>query len=178
MAELPSRTTVPAAAVGLRRPILIAGLLGGILGGGGSFAASHFIKPASPPKVPTAKELAAKEAREIVEEYLAILKADKKEEFIAQVKKGQTYMPDQTFAEVKKRFENSRIVVLQTFGSSLHEFELLHETASSPDLIQFVYLEKFERGPIVWRFIMYRGKDSWKLAYLNWFDDANTAFVP
>ena len=180
MSETQSRTTVAVTPTRLTRPIFVAALLGGLLGGAVSFAANRFIKPASPPPAPTEKELATQEAREIVERFLAMLKPDKekKDEFMKQVKTGYTYMPDKDFELIKQRFDNFRLETPNKFGAPLYEFELLRETALKPDLIQFVYLEKFERGPIVWRFILYRGKESWKLTYLNWFDDAVAGFVP
>jgi hypothetical protein len=174
------RTTTEDTRSRLTRPILIAGLLGGLLGGVASFAAGRLIKPATPTPVPTAKEKATEEARHIVEEFLALLKLEKekKDEFMKQVKNGYTYMHDDVFKRYKQEFDNVRLVYPGIFGDPLHEFELLRETALSPDLIQFVYLEKFDHGGVIWRFIMYRGKESWRIAILIWSQEGHDAFVP
>jgi hypothetical protein len=178
MPDLPSGTTPASATRRLTVPILIAGVLGGLLGAVLSFAANRFIKPAPlPPPAPTAKEIATEEARHVVEEFLAILKTEKKDEFMAQIKNGSTYVPDAVFNEFKQKFDNSRTEI-RLMGSPLYEFALLRETALCPDLIQFLYLEKFERGGVIWRFIMYRAKDSWRIAQLLWNPEVREAFIP
>jgi hypothetical protein len=181
MSETQSRMTTEGTRSRLTRPILFAGLLGGLLGGVTSFAADRLIKPATPTPAPTAKEKATEEARHIVEEFLALLKAEKekKDEFMKQVKNGYTFMNDDLYKRYKQDFDTARSFVYPGyFGTPLYEFELLRETALSPDLIQFVYLEKFDHGAVIWRFVMYRGKESWRVANLIWSHEGRDAFVP
>ncbi|HEV3384588.1 MAG TPA: hypothetical protein VG097_07220 [Gemmata sp.] len=177
MSQSPSRTTEDSSIKLLRKPILIAGLLGGFLGGFLSIVGTRFIKPAVSVPLPTAKEIATEEARQVVEAFLDILKAGKYDEFMEQAKRGYNYIPE-SFAESKRNFDNSRIAYKGIFGPSLQQFDLLSQTAASPSLIQFLYLEKFEHGAVVWKFIMYRAKDNWRISYLNWYHDTFKAFEP
>jgi hypothetical protein len=179
MSQSPSRTIEDSTIKLLRKPILIAGLLGGFLGGVLSIAATRFIKPAVSVPPPTAKEKATAEARGIVEAFLEELKVgtkEKNEEFWSHVKMAYTFMTDELFKQTKTAFDNYRLGV-GVYGSPLHDFELLSETAVSPNLVQFVYLERFERGALVWRFIMYKAKDYWRIALLDWTSEMRQAFV-
>jgi hypothetical protein len=146
--------------------ILIAGLLGGLLGGVVSFALNRTIKPA-PPQPATGTNGPASGAREAADAYVAKLKAAKFEEFIADARQGATFTTEEGFAAFKTKLINSRTVYTNLFGSSSGEFELLRETALSPSLIRLVYLEKFERGCVWWMFVLYHGRDSWKLAWVD-----------
>jgi hypothetical protein len=60
----------------------------------------------------------------------------------------------------------------------LHQFEPIRETAYSPNLIQFIYLERFEHGALLWRFVMYRGVDRWRIAFVNYYETEGGAFLP
>jgi hypothetical protein len=180
MSENPSRTTAQTSGPLLSKPILIAGLLGGLLGGLTSYAGSRFFKPAVAAPALTLKEKAIEEARPIVEAFLEELKPGtpaKNDEFWNHVKMGYTFMSDEDFKDTKKKFDNSRII-LGVFGQSLHQFELIKENAASPNLVEFVYMERFERGPVIWRFIMYRAKDNWRVALLDWTVQSHDAFTP
>ena len=182
MPDTPSRTTPQSGKSRLTVPILIAGLLGGLLGGVASFAASSFIKPIGtlPVHAPSPKEEATVEAQQIVEKYLAIIKQGPthNEEFMKAIKSAYTYMPENDFTIFKQGFDDGRIKFEGWFGKSLLEFELLHANALNPNLIEFVYLEKFEHGSINWRFIMYRGKERWFIAWVTWTQNARDAFLP
>lgn len=178
MSESPSRTTPESALSLLRRPILIAGLLGGILGGMSSFAASRLIKPIVPVPPLTDKEKATAEARSIVESFLAELKEGKNEEFWAHVKLALTYHPDEVLQKAKQKFDNERYIFLKLYGNHLHQYELLSETANSPSLIQFLYNERYEHGSVLWRFVMYRGKERWYISLLDWTQEVRQSFSP
>lgn len=163
-------------ASGLKKPILIAGLLGIVLGSAAMFAAGRFLKPGAQ-SAPTENDKAAEEARHILEEFLAKLKEGKNEEFMAMIKLGYTFLTEEAYRDVKQKFHNSRLEI-GLYGKPLNEFELLHQTAISPNLIQFVYLERFEHGAVIWRFVMYHGKESWRVAHLFWNPNAYEAFLP
>jgi hypothetical protein len=174
--------------------IVIAGLLGGLLGGVASFAAARFITPAHPEDSrahststkefsratddPAAREAASEEARKIVETFLSLLKARNTEEFWEHVKQAYTAMTDADYKAGKDRFTNFLIEYDGRFKGSLGEYELISETALSKDLIQYVYLERYTRGGVIWRFVMYRGKDRWFIAFMTWSPDARDAFLP
>ena len=45
-----------------------------------------------------------------------------------------------------------------------------------PDLVRYVYIERFERGSLVWLFVVYRTKDGWRLNTISWNPDLIHAF--
>lgn len=146
----------------MTRTILLAGLLGGLLGGAASFAAGRFIKPAEPAR--SNSEIATSEAREVADAFVAKLKAAKFEEFCNDAKANATFNSDEKeMAAFQDKLIKSRSAYVAYLGPSMGEFELLRTSALSPSLFRFVYLEKFEKGGVWWSFVLYRGKDSWKL---------------
>ncbi len=149
----------------MTKSIIIAGLLGGLLGGVASFAANRFIKPVEVAKPHS--EPSSSAAREVADAFVSKLKAAKFEEFIIDAKRGMAFNDEKETAAFKARLNESRILYTHQLGPSLGEFELLRETALSPSLVRFVYLEKFERGGVWWVFVMYHGKDSWQLSWAN-----------
>jgi hypothetical protein len=149
----------------MTKSVLIAGLLGGLLGGIASFAASRFIKPVEPAKSQDAQH--ASEAREVTEAFVAKLKAARFDEFALDAK-SSTGPTEEDFATFKTKLNDSRIVYTKLLGPSTGEFELLKETLQSPSLARFVYLERFERGGIVWSFVLYKRKDGWRLAWVDY----------
>jgi hypothetical protein len=88
------------------------------------------------------------------------------------------YHSAEDFKKIKESFKESRIIYQKVFGDPLNEFEILQEIPLNPNLIQFVYLEKYAYGAVIWKFVMYNVKDQWRISYLNWFDDSIKAFSP
>ena|SRR5579872_6817192 len=177
MSQDPSRTTEESTG-SLRKPILIAGLLGGILGGVISFAANHFIKPAVAAPPPTAKEKATAEARSVVESFLSEINENKQDQFLEHIKLGRTFLTNDDFNTFKQKFKNSRLLYEGINGKPLKEFELIQEVAMSPNLVQFVYMERYERDPVFWKFVMYKGKDWWRISFLDWDEQLPRVLTP
>jgi hypothetical protein len=176
MSETPSGTTAGSSILMLRKPILVAGLLGGILGAVFSIAGSRFIKPYVPTQPPTDKEKAIADAKMVVEALIGQVDTEKHEQFLEQIKLGYTYLSEEQFRETKKKYDTTRNNISQIYGPPLHKFDLVRETAASPNLVQFIYLQRFEHGAVVWRFIMYKGKDAWLIAFLDWTTLMHDAF--
>lgn len=154
----------------MQRSVLMAGLLGGLLGGVAAFAAGRVLKPLEQAKVdpgPTGSVPAMTEAREVADSLVVKLRAGKLDEFAADARAGAS-IKDEDFAKWRAGLSEFRTVAVGSFGPATGEFELLKETALSPSLFRFVYLERLERGGVWWRFVLYRGKDSWKLAWVDW----------
>lgn len=148
----------------MTRAILIAGVFGGILGGVVSFAASRLIKPiepvkADPPPTP---------AREVAEAYISKLRSGKNDEFITDVRTGMALITEQEFAAFKQEFSDSRNRFSVMFGSRTGEYELVRESIISPSLARVIFLEKYERGGVLWFFVVYQCKDGWRLAGVSW----------
>jgi hypothetical protein len=158
----------------MTRPILIAGLLGGLLGGVASFSASRLLVPAGARSeqtqaVPAGPVAVPADARQVAEGFVAQLREGKFEQFAISAKLGKVDSTDADFAAFKVKLLESRTVFTNTFGPSSTEFELLRETALSPSLVRFVYLERFERGGVLWVFVMYHGTDSgWRLSWVDY----------
>lgn len=150
---------------GMARPILIAGLLGGVLGGVVSFAAGRLIKPPEPVK----SDPIPNEARERARSFIAKLRAGKFEEFAQDARAGTTIRTEAAFTEFQSKLLESRVAFTNGMGPTTGEFELLQETIAGTSLVRFVYLEKFERGGVVWILVLYRDRDSaWRLTYLDY----------
>lgn len=145
------------------KPILIAGVLGGLLGGVVSFAATRWLKPAEPTKA----EVPA-EARQVAQGFGAKLKAGKYDDFLTDVKSAMVFDGENDFRAFQKSFEESRNLFPKVYGTPLGELELVRETALTPNLVRFVYLEKFPRGALAWVFILYKDAERWQLNYLTW----------
>lgn len=161
----------------MRKSLLTVGLLGVLVGGAAAFAAGRWIKPAGASK-PDATSVApeATEARQVAEAFVAKLRAAKFDEFAADAKLATAAVADDTFAKFKGRLDQERNLYAKLYGKSTGEFELLRETALSPGLVRFTYLEKFENGGVAWFFILYKGKDTWKLSFVDWSDKLALAF--
>ena len=52
--------------------------------------------------------------------------------------------------------------IAQRFGRSIG-YDFVEEEQLGESLIQYVYLQKFEKHVMVWRFIFYKPKDKWLL---------------
>jgi hypothetical protein len=161
----------------MTRAILIAGLLGGLLGGAVSFVATRYIKPAETPRHEAGQQPgpATTEAREIADGFVKKLRSGKFDEFANDVKVGSE-TTDEDLAKIKARLTEFRTVAINTFGASTGEFEVLKETALSPSLCRLVYLEKLERGGVWWVFVLYRGKETWRLAWVDFGANLHTLF--
>jgi hypothetical protein len=158
--------------------VLLAGLLGGLLGGAagvvaGRYAPAVAAKPTAAPAPATAGE---PNPRSIAEALLARLKEGKPEEF-ADVTKGSTHLiTEEMYKQFKANLTDFRATYTRAFGHPLREFELVKEQPASPSLVRLVYLERFEKGGVLWFFVLYKGKDGWKLDKVHWVPDLALAF--
>jgi hypothetical protein len=154
----------------MTRPVLLAGVLGGLLGGATTFVVARLLPP-TPNEAQhalTGKAEPRSEAREVAELFVDKLRARKFDDFALDAKMGSPTLTDAELVKFKARLQEFRTVATQTLGPSSGQFELLRETALSPSLVRFVYLEKLERGGVWWVLVLYRGKDAWSLAWVDW----------
>jgi hypothetical protein len=153
----------------MTRPVLLAGVVGGLLGGVAALVAGRMFPPPAAQDQPAAgRPEARSEAREVVELFVDKLRAGKFDEFALDAKMGSPTLTDAELVKFKARLSEFRTVTTQTLGRSSGQFELLRETALSPSLVRFVYLEKLERGGVWWLLVLYRGKENWTLAWVDW----------
>ena len=155
MAESPTRMT---------RSIWAAGLLGGLLGGVVSFAASRIIVPA--PSVVTSN--AAAEARPVVDSFVARLQAEKAEGLESEASRGRWLVSDQEMASFRGQFNADRARFAQQYGERTGEFELVREEVLSPSIVRFIFLERYQRDGVLWIFVVYRTMGEWRVVGLSW----------
>ena len=78
---------------------------------------------------------------------------------------------DATLEKVKLQLPTIR----QRFGLSVG-YEFLGEKTLGSSLIRITHLQKFERHPVTWVFIFYKGTNAWVLDSFNFQDKIQDAF--
>jgi hypothetical protein len=154
------------------RNVIIAGLLGGLLGGGGAYAAMRM----SPGKGHES-QAADPAAKEIPESLMGKLKANDADGFAVAARGSMFNVPDVEFAQFKAALLEFRQKTAAAYGKPTGEYELIREQSAGPAVARLIYLEKFEKGGVAWHFQMYHGSDGWKLASVNWDHTLNFAFA-
>ncbi len=157
----------------MTRSVLFAGLLGGLLGGVFSTAASRWLPG---PTTATAAIPVPAEARATADAYVARLRAGKYDEFVNDLKNGMVFPSEKEFDEFRRSFELYRTVIPGIYGPLSGDVTLVREGAATPDLARFVYLQKCPNGLVVWTFIMYRGAEGWRPSSVSWSHDPLRAF--
>ena len=156
----------------MTKPILYAGLLGGLLGGVASFAASRVITPVAPAKQDqNLPPVPAIEARGVAESLIAKLRTGQYADFVEAVKQVMIFVNEKEFEMFRQRFEESRALYHGVYGQPTGDFELIGESSLRPELVRFVYLEKFQRGAVAWFFVLHHDQEKWRLNGIVWNKD-------
>lgn len=146
------------------KPVLFAGLLGGLLGGGGGFALTRaFPAPAKPVVV---AEPDPHPARALADELIADLKAGRDDAFFGTIRRGFVELNDEQFAQFRQGIEAGRQKFAKDYGTR-GDFEFGRETVLSPSVAQFVYVEKYERGCIAYFVVFYQTPGGWRMLAFN-----------
>jgi len=154
---------------GMTRPILLAGLLGGLLGGGASFIANRTISPVPAAKSETRPPTpSTEEARQVAESFLGSVRDGKQDQLAADVKNGVWLISEQEFASFLGQFNADRARFAKQYGESSHQYELVREVMLSPSLVRFIYLEKYQRDGVLWFLVLYHTMDGWRLVGVTW----------
>jgi hypothetical protein len=155
---------------GAFRPILLSGLLGGLLGGSASFIANRTIVPTTPPaKSETAEPpRSLDEARQVAESFLANVRDGKQDQLAADVKNGVWLVTDQEFATFLGQFTADRARFAKQYGEPSRQYELVREVVLSPSLVRLIYLEKYQRDGVLWFLVLYHTMDGWRLVGVTW----------
>ena len=66
-------------------------------------------------------------------------------------------------------------MLVTRFGKSLG-YEQIRNDAVGSSLAQIVYIQRFEKHAMVWRFVLYRGNDGWIINSFKFEDDIGSAF--
>ena len=142
----------------MTKPVLLAGLLGGLFGAVFAFALARTFPttPKAPPPPPPT------EARLLADDLVAQLKAGKNEEFLTGVRAAFSDRDDEQFNQVRQNLLKSRNKFAIDYGGSI-DFEFVRETSIGPNLVRFAYLEKFPHGCVVWTLVYYNAPDRWQV---------------
>ena len=140
----------------MTKAVLLAGVLGGILGGAGAVALTRAF--------PTAPKLIAEkphEARVLADELFTKLQKGQTEEFLAAVRSGYAELDDAAFdAGVRQPLRAAREGFAKGFGGP-GEFEFHSEFAPTQGLVRFTYLERYPKGSLVWFLYAYQSTSGW-----------------
>ncbi len=66
-------------------------------------------------------------------------------------------------------------MLVARFGKSIG-YEQIRNDAVGSSLARVVYIQRFEKHAMVWRFILYRGNDGWIINSFKYADDIESAF--
>ena len=147
----------------MSKPVLLAGLLGGVLGAIICFALLRSFPPATKPTTPPTPT-ASPEARAFAESLIAKLREGKDDELLSLVRQGYGEMSEERFnAEIRAPFHGVRKGFPEVYGKSLG-IEFAREQPVSEDIARFVYIERFERGCVVWTVVCYNSPTGWQVA--------------
>jgi hypothetical protein len=84
------------------------------------------------------------------------------------------FSPDE-MTQLQREVERTRAIVAERYGTSL-DCRFVREDAAADALVRFVYLERYERHGLRWRFTFYRGATGWTLNDV-YFDDEIEALL-
>src|SRR5262249_33267142 len=156
------------------RSAIVAGLVAGLLGGAVSGLASavvvwHMTRHDTPPATePTPTSEAERATKAVVETLLSKLKAGDLDGFASAARERMVGIDEPRFQQLRTHLVESRKQYQADYGNPTGEFELLSQQSASPSLVRLVYLEKFEKGGVVWYFFLYRAKDGWRISTVFW----------
>ncbi|AWM38942.1 hypothetical protein GobsT_28210 [Gemmata obscuriglobus] len=140
----------------MTKPVLLAGVLGGVLGGAGAFVLGRAF-PAAPAVVVEKPH----EARPFADDLFMKLQKGQADEFLAAVRVGDPEYDDAEFDKlIRQPMLRVREGAVRGYGGA-GSFEFFRETVTAPDLVRFTYLERYPRGCLVWLLYCYRGAGGW-----------------
>lgn len=149
----------------MTKPVLLAGLVGGVVGAIVCFALLRTFTPVAKSASQTSTiSQASPEARVFADDIVAKLKADKDDEVVGLMRLAFLEMTDQQFDEVRNSFLATRAST--PYGRSLG-IDFAREYAINKDLARFVYLERFADGCVAWIITCYNGAKGWQLVGLR-----------
>jgi hypothetical protein len=138
------------------KPVVVAGLLGGLLGAVLSFALGRVLPAPVKPPPPAAPS----EARGYAEFGLSKLKEGKHDEFMEFLRPAYLQAPPEEFARVRAGLIKAHEENVVAYGPG-GDFEFCDETQLSPTAVRVSFLEKYQRGCVTWTFVVYKGQAGW-----------------
>ena len=115
------------------------------------------------------------EARALAESVMVELAAGRVMKGLERLRPYNVY-PKEEFDAMLAKTQEQLPAMQQRFGSPIGwDFVIVEKVGDS--LRQFVFLQKFERLVMVWRFIFYRPRDQWMLNTFYYDDRVQLLFV-
>ena len=100
-------------------------------------------------------------AQSLAEEVMERVSKDQFKEGLSKLR-PYTVVPVAEFDVQMAQMDMQIPVIRQRFGKSIG-YDFVEKEQLGNSLIQYVYLQKFEKHVMVWRFIFYKSKDKWLL---------------
>jgi hypothetical protein len=145
----------------VKNSVLLAGVVGGLLGGAASFALTRFLPEPAKPDI--TQQQPPSEAREYGAQLVAMLQAGQYDAFVAAPHLGSPELAEKRAEGMKAAIDSSREYAKLRLKGTRGEFELIRETPLGPSLTRLVYLERFPNGGVVWALGLFRGADGWQI---------------
>jgi hypothetical protein len=133
-------------------------------------------EPENPPG-PEADEptlATAADARALCDEAMDLLHAGEVARAFDRLSAHWAFSQDE-MTQLQREVERTRAIVADRYGDAL-DIRFLHVDTAGDVLACFVYLERFERHGLRWRFTVYEGADGWTLNDV-FFDDEIEALL-
>jgi hypothetical protein len=113
-------------------------------------------------------------ARQMADETMRLLEQGDLPAMFASLKQ-KFDLPEAELSSLENMLDHQRRLMASKAGKSVGvEFVAADEIGDS--LVRFTYLEKFEKSALVWRMILYRPTDNWRLHELSWDDKPKGLF--
>ena len=152
----------------MTKPVLLAGLLGGVLGAIICFALLRAFPSEAKSAAPTNPTLTApptvpQDGRAFADDLVAKLKDRKDEELKSRIRLAYRELNDEEFNKgMWEPFLQARTDFANIYGKSL-SIELARENVVSQDIVRFTYLERHEHGCGVWSIVCYNSPSGWQV---------------
>lgn len=128
-----------------------------------SLTLSVAAQPAAQPLKTTA------DARRVADQAVALFKTEKFPEAY-EILKPHWPLPQVEIDSLANQTHTQWPMVRQRFGTSLAT-EFMRERKGGASLVEFTYLQKFERHGVRWTFLFYKPQDRWLVNSVAWDDD-------
>jgi len=137
------------------------------------------VEDANPPEDETAEEkedslATVAEARSLCDDAMGALHEGDADRAFDRLETHWAFSPDE-MTELQAELGRTRAVVAERYGDAL-DYRLVREDTVGDVLARFVYLERFERHGLRWRFTFYEGGSGWGLNDVYFDDEIEALF--
>ena len=145
----------------MKKFVALAGAFAIILGGIATWRGSHL--DAAPRTITDPHDAILKHSREAMEQ----LKTGGIETMLAVLQRNPTLLPKGQEKEASQFYKSTEEARNTRFGKPVGEIEFVCKQSLSESMVRFVYLEKCERGAMIWRLTYYRIAGEWHFFEFN-----------